>query len=117
MYNWANFIQRIERGRVNYTKLVNWDTTDEDDQVAKGVLNVADLLQFATGARAIPSSGFPRTPELIFDHSAEEGRRITANTCAIGFTIPVNKRYLCSLEDFTQNMVEDIISAPTFGMV
>ena len=102
---------------MNYTKLVNWDTTDEDDQVAKGVLNVADLLLFATGARAIPSSGFPRTPELIFDHSAEEGRRITANMCAIGFTIPVNRRYLCSLEDFTQNMVEDIISAPTFGMV
>ena len=54
---------------------------------------------------------------IEFNHEASTGRSLNANTCAIQLVFPVNERYCSSLDSFAENIGEDILNGPTFGMV
>ena len=75
-------------------------------------LTLSDVLQFGSGSRFPNFAG-----KLKFDHdSVSNEKRISGNTCALSITIPVNKRYTCSSNEFAQKLMEDIFEAYGFGL-
>ena len=55
--------------------------------------------------------------KLVFDHdSGSLEKRISANTCSLTITIPVNKRYICNSNEFSFKFMEDIFEDHGFGL-
>eukprot|EP00794_Sanderia_malayensis_P016371 gene16371-18013_t len=100
---------KVERKRVICPKLF----ADEVDKL----FTLEDIMQFATGSRGVPVTGYEHTGCIEFNHDASKGRCLNANTCAIPLVFPTNERYCSSLDSFAENIVEDILNRPTFGMV
>ncbi|XP_062407242.1 G2/M phase-specific E3 ubiquitin-protein ligase-like [Sardina pilchardus] len=69
------------------------------------------VLEFASGASAVPPLGFPERPLIQFLH---EGNRVfpEANTCIVVLRLPLHSSY----EAFEKHMTEGILQAPIFGL-
>ncbi|KAK5906522.1 hypothetical protein CgunFtcFv8_002381 [Champsocephalus gunnari] len=77
--------RRMEARTIGFWR--DWLLQVEDGE---SILNVGDVLAFATGLRKIPAVGFPTQPNLHFLHP-EDGLAgfPTANTCALILRLPV----------------------------
>ena len=81
----------------------------------RGEAEKEDLLVFLKGSRYLPTVG-TITGKLNFKHqNIKEGEQITVSTCAYSLLFPVTQRY--TDEDFTENIVDDILNSPGFGKV
>lgn len=76
IFNFTQYLENVEQGRVK--------TAVEGNEV---VISLSHVLQCVTGADDIPAVGFTPRPKIQFIHI--ENRKISANTCANSFTIPV----------------------------
>lgn len=83
------------------------------------VVQLKDVLRFATGAEAVPAGGFAERPCIDFDHSSSAiGRLPTANTCSCRLLFPVwdglsGENEKVAIDLFTRAIVE----GQTFGTV
>ena len=85
-------------------------------EAEKGItLDFENLLFFLTGSWYLSTVG-TITGKLNFKHeNMKEGERVTVSTCAYGLLFPVTQRYTC--EQFTENIVDDILNSPGFRKV
>ena len=74
-------------------------------------IGVADVLRFLTGAPVVPPGGFGRKNFQKFTNSH---RYISASTCVLDMTLPLHHT---SISEFSNMMVEAVISSPGFGQV
>jgi hypothetical protein len=83
------------------------------------VVQLKDVLRFATGSDAIPAGGFPERPSVYFDHSSSAvGRLPTANTCSCRLTFPVSPGLSGENEETAINIFKmAIVEGQTFGNV
>lgn len=101
--------------------IVGGDCTVEvnDGSTSQIVVQLKDVLRFATGAEAVPAGGFLERPSIDFDHSSTAvGRLPTANTCSCRLMFPVwdglfNENERIAIDLFTRAIVE----GQTFGNV
>jgi HECT-domain (ubiquitin-transferase) len=76
------------------------------------VVQLKDVLRFATGAEAVPARGFPERPSVHFDHSSSAvGRLPTANICYCRLIFPVwnglcGENEKVAIDIFTRAIVE-----------
>ncbi|KAJ4934962.1 hypothetical protein JOQ06_007742 [Pogonophryne albipinna] len=69
----------------------DWLLQVEDGE---NILNVGDVLAFATGLRKIPAVGLPTQPKLNFLHPEDGPAGFpTANTCGLILRLPVCTQY------------------------
>lgn len=87
----------------------DWLIDIEEEEA--GPITLETVLEFASGASAVPPLGFPHQPQILFLH---EGRKIfpEANTCLLVLHLPMHSSY----EAFKKYMTEGILQAPTFGI-
>lgn len=110
-YNWCNFLDELEQHAVEEVKVSDF-LADEGEKSLS--MKLEDVLFFLTGSKFLPSVRMG-TGRIIFDHDSLQERRISVSTCALKIIFPICERY--TNEEFTKNIMEDIISAPGFGMV
>ena len=114
LYNWSNFLVRVHNGKVSQTSIsLDGDTFTEKEVT----LHLKDVLMFMTGSYHLTVLGFGNKPMIDFDHKAQVGSRVRANTCGPVLTFPVSPRYSSSLNTFCENLGEDIVGSPGFGLV
>lgn len=78
-------------------------------------IKLEDVLFFATGSRFLPPVSLGKGT-IEFMHGCKAlGRRVQVSTCSLKLTFRVTNRY--SGNDFTANIIEDIIESPGFGTV
>ena len=118
VYNWHSFLRSVSKGKLKchvYSYLETTSSTAGDhmqNDAELKVLTLSDVLQFGSGSRFPNFSG-----KLVFDHdSGSVEKRISANTCSLTITIPVNKRYTCSSNEFSFKFMEDIFEDHGFGL-
>lgn len=125
LYNWENFQSNVFRGKVSQTTIsieikddinIDADNMVEETESTK-LVTLNDVLKFTTGAYYLPAMGLDNKVLIDFEHEPQEGKRVTANTCAPSLNFPVSPRYRCNFETFCNNMAEDIFSSPGFGLV
>lgn len=118
VYNWHSFLRSVSKGKLKcyvqpFTETTSpcvSDVTQNNSELR--VLTLSDVLQFGSGSRFPNFSG-----KLKFDHGGESiEKRISANTCALSITIPVNKRYTCDSNEFAIKFMEDIFDNYGFGL-
>ncbi|XP_014678786.1 PREDICTED: uncharacterized protein LOC106818607 [Priapulus caudatus] len=103
MVNWYMLLEALNDGAVNNMK--------GDETIT---MSMTDLLMFVTGMESLPIEGFsPSNPEIHFDHVTTQ-RKITANTCGLILSIPVNANTI-SAEPFQQEMLEAVVNGQGFG--
>lgn len=90
----------------------DWLIDVEDGECSP--LTMEMVLEFASGASAVPPLGFSQRPQIQFLHSSTGNNRIypEANTCAIILRLPLHSSY----DTFKTCMTEGILQAPTFGV-
>ena len=112
---WLQMLREVNRKRL--TK--KYDAIEENFEVVEkeSTISLGDVLQFITGSRNKPLSGFQAN--ILFDHNVDSSgqRRMKANTCAPDLSIPVNIRYTESCDKFINNFADDIFDSPGFGQV
>ena len=121
VYNWHSFLRSVSKGKLRCYALpcpeITSSPDNDDENIMQPdpelkVLTLSDVLQFGSGSRFPNFSG-----KLKFDHdSGPVGKRISANTCSFTITIPVNKRYTCSSNEFAFKFMEDIFEDYGFGL-
>ena len=74
--------------------------------------SLSQVLQFFSGASAIPPMGFDIRPTITFDDKCVFP---TSSTCALQMTLPL--QYYLSQELFEQKMVYAILNNGGFGML
>ena len=109
VYNWHSFLRSVSRGKLKCNvipfpqpSIPGTDDNDgcKHDKLELRFLTLSDVLQFESGSRFPNFAG-----KLKFDHdSVSTEKRISGNTCALSITIPVNKRYTCSSNEFSQKL-------------
>lgn len=87
-----------------------WLSTCCPTEEEAGPITLETVLEFASGASAVPPPGFPHQPEIQILH---EGNKIfpEANTCLLVLHLPMHSSY----EAFKKYMTQGILQAPTFG--
>ena len=113
LYNWSNFLVHVYNGKVVQTSI----SLDDAETFTEEKITLKDVLLFTTGSYHLTVLGFGDKPLIEFDHNAQVGRRVRANTCGPILTFPVSSRYTCSLDKFCTNLAEDILGSPGFGVV
>ena len=111
-YNWCNFLDELELHAVKEVRVS--DFLAEEDEEKSLSMKLEDVLFFLTGSKFLPSISIG-SGRIIFDHDSDQERRISVSTCALKLTFPICERYMS--EEFTTNIMDDIISSPGFGMV
>ena len=113
LYNWSNFLVRVHNGKVLSQTSISLD----DDTFTEVTLNLKDVLMFMTGSYHLTVLENGNKPSIDFDHTAQVGARVRANTCGPVLTFPVSPRYSCSLDTFCNSLAEDIVGSPGFGLL
>ncbi|CAL8284900.1 unnamed protein product [Lota lota] len=75
-------------------------------------LTLEMVLEFASGASAVPPLGFPQRPVIQFLHDEDTKLFPEANTCVIVLRLPMHKHY----DKFKTYMTQRILQAPSFGI-
>uniref|UniRef100_A0A3B3RU18 HECT domain-containing protein n=1 Tax=Paramormyrops kingsleyae TaxID=1676925 RepID=A0A3B3RU18_9TELE len=91
---------------VDFSRLGNWLI-----DIEAGPITLETVLEFISGASAVPPLGFPHQPQIKFLH---EDSKIfpEANTCLLVLHLPIHSSY----DTFKKYMTEGILQAPTFGV-
>ena len=123
IYNFTNFLDIVQRSPVE-ADILDFETVLSMDEAAaqqaqdgglrKVQVKMEDVLQFLTGSKFISSLKEMRG-EISFCRDGSSGKRLKVNTCGAGIIFPVTNRYVES-ELFSSSFVEDIHSAPGFGI-
>lgn len=114
-YNWHNFID--ETGQKKTQSVLAFTLNDvEDGKVDESVkkaktITLEDIVMFLTGQYCLSLP--PPKVDVYFDHSSEG--RVIVSTCVMKLTFPVTSRY--NSENFSKNMIEDIINGECYGNV
>ena len=116
---WVRFLKDCGRERIK-ASVVTLDSVSEGAMTASKdvTLRLQDIMKFCTGSTHMPSSG--AKGQIIFSHERENHgvlRHITANTCAMQVTVPVNDLYSGAYSTFKENLRDDILNSPGFGQV
>lgn len=115
MYNLHNFIDEVGFGRVRQIKsfdLINVeDGIVDNEEMLERKFTLEDLSVFLTGSR-FPSSKV----KVLFNHDQSFSGRVTVSTCQLQMVFPVTERYTDG-NNFSKNLLEDIINSPGFGNV
>nr|XP_023670414.1 G2/M phase-specific E3 ubiquitin-protein ligase-like [Paramormyrops kingsleyae] len=87
----------------------DWLIDIEEEEA--GPITLETVLEFISGASAVPPLGFPHQPQIKFLH---EDSKIfpEANTCLLVLHLPIHSSY----DTFKKYMTEGILQAPTFGV-
>ena len=86
----------------------------QDGGLRKVKVKMEDVLQFLTGSKFIGSLKEIKG-EISFCQSGSSGKRLRVNTCGARIIFPLTSHYVES-ELFSSSFVEDIHSAPGFGI-
>ncbi|XP_041864838.1 G2/M phase-specific E3 ubiquitin-protein ligase-like [Melanotaenia boesemani] len=87
----------------------DWLIDIEEEEA--GPITLETVLEFTSGASAVPPLGFPYQPQIQFLHDHTKIYP-EANTCVVVLYLPIHSSY----EAFKKYMMEGILQAPTFGV-
>lgn len=110
VYNWCNFLDELEQGMVPTAKKTDFLAMSEEIRIIH--MKLEDVLFFLTGSKFLPPLSLGKG-KLTF--CSEQKKRVTVSTCTLKVTFPLDERY--KGENFTANIIEDIIASPGFGSV
>ncbi len=114
IFNWCNFLDEAERGLVTEINKLDFGV-DESQSNKRLLIQLEDVLFFATGSKFIPPLSMGRGT-IDFMHDCDSfGRRVQVSTCSLRLTFPVTNRY--TSDSFSNNIIEDIVESPGFGQV
>ena len=114
MFNWCNFLDEAEKGLIPEATNLDFGLCEVNCS-GEVCIKLEDVLFFATGSRFLPPVSMGKGT-IEFMHGCKAlGRRVQVSTCSLKLTIPVTERY--SGNNFTANIVQDIIESPGFGTV
>eukprot|EP00794_Sanderia_malayensis_P016586 gene16586-18273_t len=91
---------------------------DEAEIHVERCVSLADVLKFCSGSKYITKDMVGKG-SISFIHPKPEqyGMGIMANTCSLVLTLPVISTIFCNTRGIHDSFVEDICSAPDFGMI
>jgi hypothetical protein len=104
IFNFNQYLEDVENDRVV--------SQVEDREV---VLNLNQILEFATGAQHVPAVGFSPRPTIEFLHNLNTPRKISTNTCANVLKFPVNE--LCDQKKFSEEFTFCLLNSPGFQLL
>eukprot|EP00794_Sanderia_malayensis_P017949 gene17949-19744_t len=115
-FNLTGFLEGLQYDSQEKRQTIELE--DEAEIHVERCVSLADVLKFCSGSKYITKDMVGKG-SISFIHPKPEqyGMGIMANTCSLVLTLPVSPRYSATPEAFHDSFVEDICSAPDFGMI
>ena len=113
--NFSNLLESLEE-EDHTIKTINIEN-DDVEMASQSTISFNNIVRFCTGSKFIMQSMVWKDAiSFVYPDKQSQGRRVLARTCTLSRVFPVTQRYVDCIESFIENICNDIVSEPGFGM-